>query len=66
VQYLARPLLKLILLVMLIYTGMSTLYIDGSATFGVRPLVELFALFAWGLSADVASRTLANFRGSGQ
>jgi hypothetical protein len=66
VQYLARPLLKVILLIMLIYIGLSTLYVDGSATFGVRPLVELFALFAWGLSADVASRSLANLRGSGQ
>jgi hypothetical protein len=63
VQYLARPLMTFILLIALTYVGLSALYIDGSATFGVRPLAELFALFAWGLSADVASRTLANIRG---
>jgi hypothetical protein len=49
---------------MLVLVGLSTLYIDGSPTFGSRPLVDLLALFAWGLSADVASRTLANVRGS--
>jgi hypothetical protein len=63
IQYIARPLMQLLLLIGLAYVGLSTLYIDGSATFGVRPLAELFALFAWGLSADVASRTLANLRG---
>jgi hypothetical protein len=52
-----------LLLVTLAWVGLSTLYADGSATFGSRPLVDLLALFAWGLSADVASRSLANVRG---
>lgn len=63
VQYLARPLLKVVLLVLLVYVGLLTLYVDGSATFGSRRLVDLLALFTWGLSSDVASRTLANIRG---
>ncbi|MFO1055892.1 MAG: hypothetical protein U1E53_02880 [Dongiaceae bacterium] len=64
VTRLANPLLRWVLLVTLILAGLDTLYVKGASTLGASPFADLLALFAWGLTADVASRTLANFRGT--
>jgi hypothetical protein len=57
----ARPSLYSILLVILVLTGLETLYVP-APTLGAHPIADYLTLFAWGLTADVASRTLANFR----
>jgi hypothetical protein len=61
VPYVVPPALKLALLILLILTGMQILYVDGSATFGAHRLADYLALLTWGLSADVASRSLIGF-----
>ncbi len=60
--WLIRPLLWLILLGMLVLLGMQTLYVNAGATFGAAGLYDYLGLFLWGLSADVAQRTLQNLR----
>jgi len=56
--WLIRPLLFLILLAVLTLLGLQTLYIKAGATFGVSGLYDYLGLFLWGLTADVAQRTL--------
>ncbi len=58
--WLIRPLLFLILLAILALLGLQTLYINAGATFGVSGLYDYLGLFLWGLTADVAQRTLQN------
>lgn len=59
--WLARPLLWLVLLLGLVTIGIKTHYID-NPIFGANPFTDFFGLMFWGLSADVASRTLSNLR----
>jgi hypothetical protein len=58
--WLLRPLLWLLVLIGLLTVGMSSLYVTNGATFGANPLSDYLGLLLWGLSADVASRTLGN------
>lgn len=62
--WLARPLLYALLLVLLAYTGLSTLYVANGNTFGANAFADYMLLFTWGLTSDVASRTLANLAGT--
>ncbi|HEX8291557.1 MAG TPA: hypothetical protein VF570_07380, partial [Pyrinomonadaceae bacterium] len=59
--FIARPLLWLALLLGLLALGLKTLYID-NPVFGASPFTDFFGLMFWGLSADVASRTLSGLR----
>ena len=54
-----RPFLYGTLLVGLTIVGLNTLYIEKGETFGARPLSDYLGLLLWGLSADVASRSLS-------
>lgn len=58
-----RPLLYLVLLVGLTIVGLNTLYIEQGETFGARPMADYLVLLLWGLSADVASRSLTSLQG---
>lgn len=58
-----RPLLTLVLIFLLVGLGLKTLY-TSNATFGSGGFVDYFALIIWGLSADIASRTLTNLGGN--
>lgn len=60
--WIVRPLLYFALLIGLLVVGLNALYIDKGLTFGANPLTDYFALVFWGLSADVASRTLSNLQ----
>jgi hypothetical protein len=61
--WVVRPLLALILLVGLASVGMGSLYVEKGATFGARPFADYLGLILWGLSADVASRSLSSLQG---
>ena len=61
--FLARPILWLALLLGLLALGLKTLYVD-NLVFGADPFTDFLGLTFWGLSADVASRTLSGLRGS--
>jgi len=58
-----RPLLYLVLLTGLTLAGLNTLYIEKGETFGARPMSDYLTLLLWGLSADVASRSLSGLQG---
>ena len=62
--WVVRPLLSLILLVGLSAVGMGSLYVENGTTFGARPFSDYLGLILWGLSADVASRSLSSLQGS--
>ncbi|MDZ8257003.1 hypothetical protein [Nostoc sp. ChiQUE01b] len=64
--WVVRPLLSLTLLVGLSAMGISSLYIENGTTFGARPFADYLGLILWGLSADVASRSLSNLPGAKQ
>lgn len=53
-----RPLLGVMLLVLLTLLGLQTLYVNAGSSFGAAGLYDYLGLFLWGLSADVAQRTL--------
>jgi len=59
--FLARPLLWLALLIGLLALGLKTLYVD-NAVFGATPFADFLGLAFWGLSSDMASRTLSGLR----
>lgn len=61
--WVVRPLLSLILLVGLSAVGMGSLYVENGTTFGARPFSDYLGLILWGLSADVASRSLSSLKG---
>jgi hypothetical protein len=54
------PFLYITLVVGLYFVGMGSLYVDKGLSFGANPLADYMGLFLWGLSSDVASRTLTN------
>lgn len=56
----ARPLFSLFLLIGLLLVGMRSLYIQKGTSFGADPFSDYLGLIIWGLSADVASRSLSN------
>jgi len=58
-----RPLLYLVLLTGLTLAGLNTLYIEKGETFGAKPTSDYLTLLLWGLSADVASRSLSGLQG---
>ena len=60
--WLLRPLLFLLLLVLLSLAGLKALYVDGGSIFGASGIYDFLGLFLWGLSADVAQRTLQNIQ----
>lgn len=59
--WVVRPLLWFVLLLGLVALGMKTLYVD-NPVFGASLFADILSLIFWGLSADVASRTLSNLR----
>jgi hypothetical protein len=63
--WLVRPLLYLALLVGLLAVGIASLYVEGGAAFGANPFADYLGLALWGLSADVASRSLSNLKAQG-
>jgi hypothetical protein len=65
-QWVVRPLLYLVLLLILLVIGLDSLYVNKGATFGAHPFVDYLSLILWGLGSDVAGRTLANLQGSTQ
>lgn len=42
--------------------GLNALYIEQGSTFGARPSSDYLGLLLWGLSADVASRSLSGLQ----
>jgi len=54
-----RPFLFLLLLVLLASVGLYNSYVK-NATFGVEGYFDYLSLFLWGISADVAQKTLQN------
>jgi hypothetical protein len=61
--WVVRPLLSLALLFGLSVVGIRALYVEKGATFGADPFADYLGLVLWGLSADVASRSLSNLPG---
>ena len=61
--WVAKPVLSLSLLVGLSAVGLNSLYIQNGKTFGANPFADYFGLILWGLSADIASRSLSNLGG---
>lgn len=59
--FLVRPLIWLALLLGLIALGLKTLYVD-NPIFGASGFADFLAVVFWGLSTDVASRTLSGLR----
>ncbi|BAZ24146.1 hypothetical protein NIES4073_50380 [Kalymmatonema gypsitolerans NIES-4073] len=59
-----RPLLSLTLLLALTALGINSLYVENGKNFGARPFSDYLGLILWGLSADVASRSLSSLQGS--
>lgn len=57
----AKPFLYLLLFVGLLIVGLYTLYTK-NPTFGADIVFDYFSLLTWGLSADVAQRTLQNLK----
>ncbi|HXD31175.1 MAG TPA: hypothetical protein VN643_08660 [Pyrinomonadaceae bacterium] len=53
-----RPIFFLLLLFLLTFMGLKSLYIDNGTSFGVGGVYDYLGLFLWGLSADVVQRTL--------
>jgi hypothetical protein len=56
----ARPLFSLALLLGLSIVGIRTLYVEKGATFGADPFSDYWGLVLWGLSTDIASRSLSS------
>ncbi len=61
--WVVRPLLSLALLFGLSVVGIRALYVEKGVTFGGDPFSDYWELVLWGLSADVASRSLSNLPG---
>jgi hypothetical protein len=54
-----RPMMFLLLLILLAFVGLYNSYIK-NATFGSEGYFDYLSLFLWGISADVAQKTLQN------
>lgn len=62
--FLVRPLLWLALLLGLLALGLKTLYVD-NPIFGANPFIDYLGLLFWGLSSDMASRTISDLEITG-
>jgi hypothetical protein len=60
--WLVRGVLWLVLLVLLVLVGLQAIYVNNGATFGANGIYDYLALFLWGMSAEVAQRTLQSFQ----
>jgi hypothetical protein len=60
--WVVRPMLSLGLLVGLALMGINELYVEKGASLGAKPLTDYWGLVLWGLSADVASRSLSSLK----
>lgn len=56
--FVLRPIFFIALLILLTLIGLKSLYIDNGTNFGSGGLYDYLGLFLWGLSAEVAQRTL--------
>ena len=56
--FVLRPIFFFALLILLTLIGLKSLYIDNGTTFGSGGLYDYLGLFMWGLSAEIAQRTL--------
>jgi hypothetical protein len=61
--WLVRPLLYAALLIGLMIVGINSLYVEKGTIFGAKPVADYLGLVLWGLSSDVASRSLTNLQG---
>jgi len=61
--WIVRPLFSLALLLGLSLVGLRALYVEKGLTFGADPFSDYLGLILWGLSADVASRSVSNLSG---
>jgi hypothetical protein len=52
-------------IVILAFVGFEALYVNGSATFGANPVSDYLTAVIWGLSADVAGRTITSLGRAG-
>ena len=57
-----RPFLYVVLLLALLAMGLQSLYIENGLTFGVNHFVDYLGLVVWGLSSDVAGRSLSSLQ----
>lgn len=57
--WVVRPLVWLVVLLALCALGFKSLYVD-NPVFGTNAVADYLTLFFWGVSADVASRSLGN------
>jgi hypothetical protein len=53
-----QPLLSLVLLGVLALIGLQTQYVNPGATFGAGGITDYVGLFLWGISSDIAQKTL--------
>jgi hypothetical protein len=56
---LGMPILGVVVVVILAFIGFQTIY-GSAATFGSKPINDALSALLWGLSADVAGRTITN------
>jgi uncharacterized membrane-anchored protein YhcB (DUF1043 family) len=57
-------LLFLLLILFLTFLGFQTLYVNAGSTFGSGGLYDYIGLVLWGISSDIAQRTLQNLPGA--
>lgn len=60
---LVGPTLYVIFLLVIMWIGISSLYVDKGASFGANPVPDYLSLIVWGLSAEVASGSIEKFTG---
>jgi hypothetical protein len=61
-----RPVLSIVLLVLLLLIGLETLYVHSGGAFGAAGVYDYLPLFLWGITADVAQRTLFDLPARGK
>jgi len=57
------PLASFLTIVILAFVGFEAIYIKSTSAFGANPVSDFLTALIWGLSVDVAGRTLSNVRG---
>ncbi len=60
--WVVRPLIYVLTILLLAFFGMQQFYMK-NPIFGVDPTSDYFGLLAWGMSSDIATRTLASLKG---
>jgi hypothetical protein len=56
------PFLGFLTIVILAFVGFEAIYVNSAKAFGANPVNDFLTALVWGLSADVAGRTIANVR----